>query len=350
VNLIGEHTDHQDGFVLPMAVDLATWIASVPTGSRRVELTSLAMGETRAFDLDAVSPERRSGGWIDFAAGVAWSLREAGVALRGVRGVIESDLPLGAGLSSSAALEVAVARTLLVDDGQLVPLRMAELCRRAEAEFVSLPCGIMDQLASVAGVEGHALLIDCRSLEVRPIPMPEELAVVVIDSGVRRRLGETGYAERQRECEEAARLLGVASLRDVTEEDLEWSDPPLPPALRARAEHVVTENERVLAAVNALERGDLELLGRLVSRSHVSLRDRFEVSAPELDRLVAVAEGVEGVFGARLMGGGFGGSVLALARPDAVEGLRRAVEKDGVSGAGTVLVVRAAGGAGSIDL
>jgi galactokinase len=353
VNLIGEHTDHQDGFVLPMAVDLATWIASVPREDRRVELTSLAISETRAFDLDDVSPERRSGGWIDYAAGVAWSLREAGMPLRGARGVIESDVPLGAGLSSSAALEVAVALTLLEEPGSLEPARLAELCRRAEADFVGLPCGMMDQLASVAGVEGHALLIDCRSREVRPITLPEDLAIVVLDSAVRRRLGETEYAERRRECEEAARRLGAGSLRDVTEEDLEWSGSSLPPTLRARAEHVVTENARVLAAADALEGGDLERLGNLVSASHASLRDRFEVSTPDLDRLVATAEGVDGVFGARLVGGGFGGSVLVLCRQSGVAELQRAVEADGderQTGRQGVYVLRAVNGAETVEI
>ena len=345
VNLIGDHTDYEGGFVLPVAVDLAVWIGSFPTGGRRVELTSFAFGQTRAFELDTVEPPGR-GGWIDYVAGVAWSLRTAGLELRGMRGAIDADLPLGAGLSSSAALEVAAALSMLADPGdQPSSAELAGLCRRAEDEYVGVPCGVMDQLASIAGRAGHGLLIDCRSLAVRPVRLPPAAALTVVESGVPRRLRDSAYAERRAQCREAARTLarrldGVATLRDVTTEQLEDAGGSLSPVLRARAEHVVGENGRVLAAADALERGDLPAVGDLLLASHRSLRDRFEVSCPELDALVDIAGGVDGVFGARLTGAGFGGSIVVLSRPDSVESLARTIERDYPAATGRTPVVR----------
>jgi galactokinase len=303
VNLIGDHTDYNDGFVLPMAIDLQCVVRATPHDSVRVR-SSDADGE---FDLPADGSAEPSEveGWGRYAAGVLRALAERGREPIGMDATVSSTVPAGAGLSSSAALEVALALALCDAAGfDLPPLERARACQEAEQIATGVPCGIMDQLTSIAGKENCALLIDCRSLEVEPIPLPADLAVLVVHSGVSRALADSAYAERRRACEAAAARLGVPALRDATLEQV--TDDP-------RARHVVSENARVLAGARALREGDIEALGPLLLESHRSLRDDFEVSTPELDELVdALMEA--GAVGARLTGAGFGGCVVALTR------------------------------------
>lgn len=327
VNLIGEHTDYNEGFVLPVAIDLGIAIAVLPTDDRRVELTLAATGETLGFDLDEIG--ERQGGWIDYVAGMAWALAEAGIATRGFRGLLASDLPQGSGLSSSAALELASA--LALSGGEPPPLgrmALARAAQRAENAYVGVNCGLMDQFASAFGEPGHALLLDCRSLEHRAIPLADPgLVLVACHSGSPRRLESSAYNERRSQCEAATAEIArtephVTALRDVTPAMLEAARPRLDPLVAARAEHIVHENARVLAAVAAVEAGDVAELGRLFYASHASMRDLFGISSPELDALVEIASEVDGVIGARLTGAGFGGCTINLVRRDAVPALR----------------------------
>lgn len=324
VNLIGEHTDYNDGFVLPMAIHRAIWVAARPRGDRRVHLIAADFGEEAVFSLDELHPGGVRG-WAAYPAGVAWVLEQVGFRLPGVDGVVAGEVPIGSGLSSSAALEVAFAMAWVTLGGHEVPrLELARLCQRAENEFVGVRCGIMDQMAALFGRRGHALLIDCRFLETRLIPIPEEIVILVADSGVRRELAASEYNARRAQCEEAVRRLqgrypGIRALRDVSRAQLEAARMELPDQIYRRARHVVSENERVLHAVAALERGDLPAFGEQLNASHESLRSDYEVSAPELDTLVEAARSVPGVYGARLTGAGFGGSILAVVRREAVQ-------------------------------
>ncbi len=328
VNLIGEHTDYNEGFVLPVAVDRAAWIAAAPRPDRAVRLIALDMGGDEAsFSLDDIPP--RQGNWADYPRGVAWALTERGLALSGMEAVLTSDVPVGAGLSSSAAVEVAFAWTWKVLSGlDLGRTELARLCQRAENEYVGVRCGIMDQMASAWGRKDHAILLDCRTLEVEMVPIPPGVAIVVADTLVRRELAASEYNRRRRECEEAVRILaqylpGIRALRDVSPEDLERYGHHLPPVLLRRARHVVTSNARVLGTVAALRAGDLETVGQAMRRSHISLRDDYEVSSPELDTLAEAAWEVPGCYGARLTGAGFGGCIVALADAGAVDDLAR---------------------------
>jgi galactokinase len=283
VNLIGDHTDYNEGFVLPLAVDLECTVRARPTDDGRIRLRSAEVGGTVDVAADGGMEPREVEGWGRYAAGVARVLRERGRPARGIDGVVASTVPVGAGLSSSAALEVAVALALCeAAEFELPPLELALACQEAELVATGVPCGIMDQLASVAGVAGHALLIDCRSLAVRPISLPAELAVLVVHSGVPRELAGSGYAGRRAACEAVAARLGLDALRDATPEQVE--DEP-------RARHVVSENARVLAAAEALAAGrSADTLGPLLRESHESLRDDFEVSTPELDDVVRLED------------------------------------------------------------
>jgi galactokinase len=321
VNLIGEHTDYNEGFVLPIAIDLGITITLMPTDDRRVAVTLADSGETDGFDVDAIGP--RAGRWIDYVAGTAWAMAEAGLPVRGFRGVLTSDLPQGAGLSSSAALELASAFAL--SGGSEPPterMTLARIAQRGENEYVGVACGLMDQFASAHGVAGSALLLDCRSLDHRPVPLPlDDVALIVAHSGSSRRLEQSAYNERRAQCEAAvaaiaARHAGIRSLRDVTSAMLDGAE--LEPLLARRARHVVGENGRVLDTVAALEDGDLAVVGRLFDASHASLRDLYEVSSPELDALVEIARSVPGVLGARLTGAGFGGCTVSLVRREAI--------------------------------
>ena len=333
VNLIGEHTDYNLGFVLPVAIDLGIAIALVPTEDRRVELTLAATGESLGFDLDAVGPKR--GAWIDYVAGTAWAMAERGLPMTGFRGVLASDLPQGSGLSSSAALELVSSLALSGGDEPSVDrMSLARIAQRAENGYVGVNCGLMDQFASSCGVAGHALLLDCRSLEHRAIPMADpDLALVACHSGSPRKLETSAYNERRSQCEEAAAAIlggepGSVSLREVTPAMLDEARPRLDPLVAARAEHIVHENERVLGAVAAFEADDLDEVGRLFYASHASMRDLFGISSPELDALVEIAAGVDGVIGARLTGAGFGGCTINLVHRAAVPVLRAAVMRD----------------------
>jgi galactokinase len=248
---------------------------------------------------------------------VAWALEENGRPTRGWEGVAAGDVPLGAGLSSSAALELAAARTFAAVSGVVwQPVAMARLAQRAENEWVGVNCGIMDQLISAAGAAGHALLIDCRSLETRLVLIPEAAAIVVLDTGTRRGLVDSAYNERRAQCEQAARFFDVPALRDVDLATFESREGELDPVTRRRARHVVTEDARTVAAAELLEHGDLSGVGALMDRSHASLRDDFEVSRPELDAMVALARQEDGCYGARMTGAGFGGCAVALVARD----------------------------------
>ena len=325
VNLIGEHTDYNEGFVLPIAIDLGITIALTPTDDRRVTIRLSETGETDGFSVDAIGPW--TGGWIDYVAGTAWAMAEAALPVRGFRGVLTSDLPQAAGLSSSAALELASA--LALSGGAEPPtdrMTLARIAQRAENEYVGVACGLMDQFASANGVAGSALLLDCRSLDHRPVPLPlDDVALVVAHSGSTRRLEQSAYNERRAQCDAAvaavaARNTGVRSLRDVTPEMLDAAG--LEPVLERRARHVVGENGRVLDTVAAFEAGDLAAVGRLFDASHESLRDLYEVSSPELDVLVEIAHATPGVLGSRLTGAGFGGCTVTLVRRGSIERLR----------------------------
>jgi galactokinase len=353
VNLIGEHTDYNLGYVLPAAIDREVRMAVAPTGDRRVEFTRLDSGERLAFDLDA--ERSRDGTWLDYIAGTAWALNEAGYVTTGLRGVIASDLPENAGLSSSAAIELAAAWALLGDGAPgLDRLALARICQRAENGYVGVMSGLMDQFAASCGTADHALLLDCRSFDWHPVALPEDLRLVVLHSGSSRKLDGSAYNERRSQCEAAVAGLavvdpGIRSLRDVTPELLAAERHRLDPVVARRAEHIVAENERVLAVIDALGRSDLAAIGELFAAGHASLRDLFEISSPELDTLVEIASRVDGVVAARMTGGGFGGCTVNLVRPDAVDALAAAVEAQYRARTGltpTVLRVRAADGAG----
>ena len=355
VNLIGEHTDYNDGFVLPAAIDLEIRLAYLPIGDRRVELTRLDAGETDGFDLDA--PRPGAGTWLDYVAGTAWALHEAGLPLTGIRGVIASSLPTSAGLSSSAAIELASAWAMLDEAAAEVDrFDLARLCQRAENGYVGVMGGVMDQFAESCGVAGSALFLDCRSTAWRPVPLPPGIALVVLHTGSPRSLTRSEYNVRRTQCQAAVAALArddstITSLRDVTPEVLEAAGASLPPVELQRARHVVSENVRVVRTVRALEAGGLDTVGELFAASHASLRDDYEVSSPELDAMVEIAVGVPGVVAARMTGAGFGGCTVNLVAPEAVEALAAAVSREYPARTGLtprILPVRAAAGAGRI--
>ena len=318
VNLIGEHTDYNDGFVLPLAIDRAVWIALRPRNDRRVVVHSIDFDQSGEFSLDGFS--RQQAGWIEYLKGTAWSLQDAGHRLTGWEGVVAGDVPLGAGLSSSAALEMATARAFAAV-GNLAwnPAMMAKLGQRAENKWVGVNCGIMDQLISAAGRADHALLIDCRSLETQAVPFPPGVAVVVLDTSTRRGLVDSAYNQRRAQCEAAARFFKVSALRDVTIEQFRQSADGLDAVTRRRALHVIGENDRTVRAADAMRRGDAETLGRLMDESHASLRDDYEVSSDALNAMVECAAAHPACYGARMTGAGFGGCAMALIRADAAD-------------------------------
>ncbi len=358
VNLIGEHTDYNDGLVLPAAIDFEMWIAFRPTDEPRIELTSLALGETRTVAFADLAPRSGSGGggWVEYVAGMAWSLREAGHPIRGFRGILDSNLPIGAGLSSSAALECASAYALLDPERPRIAIpELARLAQRAENAYVGVNCGIMDQFSSAAGGADRAILLDCRSLAWELVPLPD-LALVVCNTGSPHRLETSQYNTRRAECEEGVAIIAagkpsVGSLRDVDEATLEAFAPRMPENVARRCRHVVGEIERVRATVAALEADDLDALGRLFAASHASLRDLYEVSSPELDAMVEIATAVDGVVAARMTGAGFGGCTVNLVREGAVDALHAAVLAEYPRRTGLrpeVYVARAVEGAGLV--
>ena len=324
VNLIGEHTDYNDGFVLPVAIDRAVWIALRPTNDRRVTVHSVDFEQTGDFSLDGLT--HQESGWIEYLKGMAWSLQEAGYELAGWEGVLQGDVPVGAGLSSSAALEVATARAFsAVSELDWDPAVMARLGQRAENQWVGVNCGIMDQLISAAGQSGHALLIDCRSLETRPVPFPPGVAVVILDTATRRGLVDSAYNERRAQCESAAEFFRVPALRDVDLEFFQRHASDLEDPARRRALHVITENSRTLQAVEAMCRGEVCALGVLMNKSHASLRDDYEVSSDALDAIVDCATAHNACFGARMTGAGFGGCAVAAINADRTDDFVRTV-------------------------
>jgi galactokinase len=314
VNLIGDHTDYNEGFVLPMAIDRAVWIALRPRSDARVAVHSLDFDEDANFALGGEQVRER--GWPEYLRGVAWALgngADGGTPLHGWEGVAGGDVPRGAGLSSSAALELATARAFAGVGG--LPWNASEMARtaqRAENEWVGVNCGIMDQLISATGVAGHAVLIDCRSLATRPVPLPESVSVVVLDTTTRRGLVDSEYNERRARCEAAARFFGVRALRDVDQTTFDARAGDMDSVTRRRARHVVAESTRTVAAADALARGDVRAVGALMDESHRSLRDDFEVSRPELDTMVSIAREHDACAGARMTGAGFGGCAVAI--------------------------------------
>jgi galactokinase len=329
VNLIGEHTDYNEGFVLPFALSRGTLAVAGRRGDGRLELHSRQVpGGGVTVPAGVLAPGAVTG-WAAYPAGVVWAMRAAGHPVGGVSMVFDSDLPRGAGLSSSAALECAVALALTDLHDLAVPRsELVTIAQRAENDFVGVPCGIMDQSASLLCQEGHALLLDCRTSESAEVPFDPAAAgleLLVIDTGARRELADGDYASRRGECEQAARALGVRSLRDVT--DVTELSRLADPVLRRRARHVVTENQRVIETAALLRAGRLGQAGAPLAASHASLRDDFEISWPEADVTVTAAAGA-GALGARMIGGGFGGSVIALVRAADSAGVRAAVSAE----------------------
>jgi galactokinase len=330
VNLIGEHTDYNDGFVMPVAIDLCTWVAIEPRDDRKLFIYSENFSDGVEFDLDQPNPRVR-GHWSDYVCGVAVTLERSGYRLSGGDLAIRSDVPIGAGLSSSAAIEVAAALAMLENARiEIARVDLAKLCQQAENEFVGMRCGIMDQFTSSCGQAGAALMLDCRSLEYRLLPLPEDVRLVICNTMVKHELGSSEYNTRRAECEAGVKHFAklvpdIQALRDMTVNDLERCGHDLSGVIYKRCRHVITENARVMEATGALERGDLDAFGDLMAQSHRSLRDDYEVSCAELDTMVDLAVQIEGVFGARMTGGGFGGCTINLVKVDSVAEFKRSV-------------------------
>ncbi|MFO0203249.1 MAG: galactokinase [Alphaproteobacteria bacterium] len=306
INIIGEHTDYSGGFAAPAAIDRACLAAAAANTDRVLRISSLTLEETVERPLDGFE---RTGHWSDYVASVAAALASEGRAVEGCDLLLASDVPIGAGVSSSAALTVSTAMALMAASGlNAAPEDVRRVAWRAENQFAGVPCGPLDQFASVFGKKNRALLLDCRSLTASPMPAPPNTAFVLIDSGVKHRLSDGAYEQRRRECEEAAAALGLASLRDADIGSIE----PLHGDLQRRARHVVTENARTLLLAAAFARGDCIGAGALMVKSHESLRADFEVTCAETDALASIANATPGVYGARQMGGGFGGCVIAF--------------------------------------
>jgi len=332
INIIGEHTDYNDGLVLPTTTALFTSIAARPRPDRIVRVDSRNMQDARSFDLDDIEPDDNPG-WVDYAKGVAAELEAEGIQLQGADLEIESEIPLGGGLSSSASFELAVATALLrVADKSLPGPLLAKICRRAEIRYAGVNCGIMDQYTIACCKRGHAMLLDCRSLDVEQVAIPPSASMLIIDSGVKHRLPDSSYNRRLDECAEAVNILSqdapqFAALRDLSMEMLEMQKDSLGNLLYRRCRHVVSENQRVRDAYAALNSGDLVNLGKLISVSHASLRDDFEVSCDEVDQLVAIADECTGVLGSRIVGAGFGGCVLSLVEADRIDDAARQIRQ-----------------------
>jgi galactokinase len=323
VNLIGEHTDYNDGFVLPMAIDRDIWIALHRRADHRIVLHSLDFTRPADFSLDDVQHVED---WIEYVMGSAWTLGEAGFPTEGWEGVLAGDIPIGAGLSSSAALELALLKAFwAASPWEWDGTQMAQLARRIENEWVGVQSGIMDQLISSLGEAGHALLIDCRSLGISSVPLPAGTRVIVLDTGTRRGLVDSAYNERVAQCQKVSDFFNVPALRDVSLAALETENDGLERLASRRARHVVSENIRALQAADAMRAGDSFSLGQLMNASHQSLRDDYEVSSVELDVMVEIARGQVGCYGARMTGGGFGGCAVALVEESVVDHFVEAV-------------------------
>jgi len=323
VNLIGEHTDYNDGFVMPAAIDMYTWVALAQRPDRKLVIASENFSEELQFDLDDPNPLPRKH-WSDYPRGVAVIFEKTGHHLKGANLLICGEVPLGSGLSSSAAIEVATALALLGNSGiEIGQVALARMCQRAENEFVGMRCGIMDQFISLCGHAGQALMLDCRSLEYRLLPLPEEARLVICNTMVKHELASGEYNKRRADCEAGVRYLSrrlphIKALRDLNSQELDQYGQELDETVMRRARHVVSEDERVQQAAEALASGDLKAFGQLMEQSHRSLRCDFEVSCAELDTMVELARKVEGVYGARMTGGGFGGCTINLVKASQV--------------------------------
>ena len=325
VNLIGEHTDYNDGFVLPMAIDRAIWIAVRPRTDRFVRIHSVDFEAEAVFSLDDLKKEQ---GWAEYLKGVAHILQAEGYKLSGWDGVMMGDVPRGSGLSSSAAVEMATARVFAsVSNLKWDAAYMARIGQRVENQWVGVNCGIMDQMASAACKEGHALFLDCRSLEIQHVPLPDHVAVVVMDTSTRRGLVDSAYNERRSQCEEAARFFGVKALRDVSLDEFEKRKSGLREVVMRRARHIITDDQRVLDAMQAMQANDLVRLGNILNAGHISLRDDFEVTNEALNQIVEAAQEQSSCYGARMTGGGFGGCAIALVDAGKVNAFVDSVEK-----------------------
>lgn len=356
VNLIGEHTDYNDGLVLPCAIDYRTAIAAKPRSDRKVRVVAADYGDALdEYDLDAPIGRVDQPMWANYVRGVVEQFVKRGLPMQGMDMAIAGDVPQGAGLSSSASLSVAVGRLFATLPGfeALSPIDIALIAQASENDFVGTKCGNMDQISSACGVEGHALMIDCRSLEVKPVPVPDNAAIMIFNSNVTRGLVDSAYNVRREQCEAAARHFGIPALRDLDLATLEARAGELDPVVLRRARHVVTEDDRVLAAADALQAGDLERLGELMAASHASMRDDFEITVPAIDNLVDIVKNVIGTQGGvRMTGGGFGGCVVAVVPHALVDASRAAVEREYRSPDGkpaTIYVCKPAAGAGRVN-
>ena len=330
VNLLGEHVDYNDGWVLPAAIDRAVHLLAAPRPDRRVRLHALDLGQSAEFDLDALDSKRSPQGeplpsWALYPAGVAWALAQRGLPLSGVEAVFQSNVPIGAGLSSSAAVEVAFAALWRLAGGwEMDNMTLAQVAQAGEIGYVGVNCGLMDQFASANGVVDHAVCLDTRTLAWEVVPLPAGSVIVVADSGVRRSLATSAYNERRAACEDAVRRLqahlpAIRALRDVSSEQFAALSTHLPALTARRARHVITECERVQTALELLKSAQAAPFGQLMYAGHASLRDDYEVSCPELDTLVEIARTLPGCWGARLTGAGFGGCTVNLVAEDAAQ-------------------------------
>lgn len=339
VNLIGEHTDYNDGFVFPMALDNYTTVAISPRDDRALKIWSENMAEMTAVDLN--DNESRRGHWSDYVAGIARMLELEDFELPGANIYLESDVPVGAGLSSSAALEISSALALLSTvDGKLSAAELAKLGQRAENQFVGMNCGIMDQFISVHGEKDHALFLDCRTLDYQQVPLPSgQIRVVICNTRVKHELGYSEYNKRRAECERGVHIMiadfpGIKALRDVSLQQFQQVKNKLPDIVGKRCRHVISEDERTLESIDALNKNDLQRFGELMNASHDSLRDDYQVSCKELDIMVEEARALPGVLGARMTGGGFGGCTVNLVQVDQAENFCAEIEKRYQSAAG----------------
>jgi galactokinase len=330
VNLLGEHVDYNDGFVLPAAIDRATYVAFSPSEDEQVTVRALDFEQRADFSAQTLKTKRQSDGsallgWAKYPAGVAWALSQNGQTVGGMHALFSSAVPRGAGLSSSASVELAFAMAWMTLGGWRLPaMQLALLCQRAENEYVGVNCGIMDQFAAACGEKDRLLLLDCRSLEYRSLELPGGVDIVIADTTIRHSHTTSAYNDRRAACEEAARVLqhelpNVSSLRDISVDDFNRLSTKLPPQIEKRARHVVEEIERTRQAVTLLESGDLRGFGLAMNACHASLRDLYEVSCPEADAMARIAQSLEGCYGARLTGGGFGGCTVNLVARHATE-------------------------------